>query len=263
MALPSSGQISFDQIRVEYGNNPGQISLSQYYIGGGRVPDNANITKNTKGLFIPKQTVPTIFPQISFEDFLGTGDVGNTIREYTLNDTYTFIVPSNVNKIEAVAIGAGGGGAGALITISRFNSRTIEAGGGGGAYDITIVPVTPGSRLIIKVGKGGLPGWTNNSNRTSIAGENGTESSVLPAILPSVPGGDGGRVNFPSTSPWVSLPGRGGQLTGTTSGNDAVGGTGGAAGSLSFGRNTGRGGDGSGSQNSTTQGNDGYVRIRY
>lgn len=40
MALPSSGPISFEDIQAEFGGtNP--ISLSEYYRGGGRVPDTA------------------------------------------------------------------------------------------------------------------------------------------------------------------------------------------------------------------------------
>lgn len=62
MALPSSGTITIDQIRTEFGGST-PVSISQYYRGGGLVPD---VTVNN--------SVP-ISGTISFSNFWGASNV--------------------------------------------------------------------------------------------------------------------------------------------------------------------------------------------
>ena len=109
------------------------------------------------------------------QEFLTSGGV----------NTFTFVVPTGVNKLGVELYGAGGGGA--KITC------TGEGGGGGGAYTSTILAVQDGQSLTIIVGAGGTAGTP--------AGGNGGDTEVLDAnnsVLAVGHGGNGGQPNLPS-----------------------------------------------------------------
>jgi hypothetical protein len=73
---------------------------------------------------------------------------------YTTAGTYSFVVPSGVTSIAAVAVGGGGGGGG-----SPGGSGQSSGGGGGGALVWgNSIPVTPGETLTVVVGAGGAGG---------------------------------------------------------------------------------------------------------
>ena len=109
------------------------------------------------------------------QEFLASGAV----------NTFTFIVPTGVNRLSVELYGAGGGGA--RVTC------TGEGGGGGGAYTSTILAVQQGQSLTIVVGAGGSAGTP--------AGGNGGDTEVLDpnnTVLAVAHGGNGGQPNLPS-----------------------------------------------------------------
>lgn len=61
---------------------------------------------------------------------------------YTTPGTFTFIVPSGVHKLSAIAVGAGGAG---------HYSWSNSGGGGGGLAWANNIPVTPGQQITITV----------------------------------------------------------------------------------------------------------------
>lgn len=281
MALPTTGQISFEQIRAEFGGS-GESALNQYYRGGTRVPNNTTIARNSRGLLVPDSGT------ISFEDFLGTGDVGNNTQDYTTpnpNPTrYIWTVPSNVYKIEVIAIGGGGGGAGVSYFVNTISLRGNGAGGGGGQYVKRVYNVTPGGRVEIFVGAGGIRGTSNNrfQNPQAIAGGRGgdTEVSVIGVGSLFATGGGGGSCNWATVgtgNPTASYGVGGDYNFGNPPPDERVNGNnarapgpndsgysyGAAAGSTAFGANIGRGGNGHSNLSLTSAGFAGFVRIRY
>ena len=102
-------------------------------------------------------------------------------QEFPSPGTYSFIVPTAVTSISAVAIGGGGGGA----------SDVNDGGGGGGAglqYRNDIA-VTPGETLTVVVGSGGAPGVNAATGGSSGVYRSGTQ-------LVYATGGSGARSQF-------------------------------------------------------------------
>ena len=99
---------------------------------------------------------------------------------------FNFVVPANVYRVSALAIGAGGGGGG-------WSSASDEAsgGGGGGALSYATFAVTPGETLTINVGAAGAAGGGQNR------GSAGTTSSVQRAGTNLVAAGGGGGGGSP------------------------------------------------------------------
>ena len=94
MALPTSGTISLEEIKDEFGGDP-QDGLTEYYRGGGRVPDTSN-----------NSSVPTS-GTIKLTDFYGAGNLlaetiaymdevasqGGTIRDVgQVNDVMSYLL---------------------------------------------------------------------------------------------------------------------------------------------------------------------------
>lgn len=146
---------------------------------------------------------------------------------FTTPGTYTFIVPTGVTSISAVAIGGGGGGGrGARYTsISDPNSisaysptpgslaSNFYSGAGGGLAYKNSISVTPGQSLTVVVGDGG-------DSSSSGPGTNGEDSYV-------------------QTSGAVKLVHAGGGATGSSNAGGTVlvgdgGGAGGAGGNWSY-----------------------------
>lgn len=76
MALPASGTMTVDMIRNEFGgSNP--FSISQYYRGGGRVPNSA-----------ANSNIPTS-GTISFSNFYGASNIDQTPDFITVQDMYS------------------------------------------------------------------------------------------------------------------------------------------------------------------------------
>ena len=82
---------------------------------------------------------------------------------FSASGSYSFVVPSGVYQVSAVAIGGGGGGAGG-ITQSGGDGG---GGGGGGALScVNNLVVTPGETLTVVVGAAGTAGTGGSSSRT-------------------------------------------------------------------------------------------------
>ena len=134
-----------------------------------------------------------------------TVPVGQT--EYIVPGTYSWLAPSNVTSVNAVAIGAGGGGA------AGFNTGTAVAqgGGGGGLGWKNNIPVIPGNTYTVTVGAGG-PGsaW----KQATAGGSSWFISSATVA-------GNGG-----GASTAIQVPSAGGTYVGTGGGNGGTNATG-------------------------------------
>lgn len=130
---------------------------------------------------------------------------------YIVSGTYTWVAPSGITNVSAVAVGAGGGGSGGLYAV----------GGGGGALTYkNNYSVTPGSGYTVIVGAGGAGGCAYSGQ-----GHDGGYSSVF-----GMTAGNGGK--------GCACLGYG--LGGTASGCYTAGYSGG------FGRRTGSSGGGRG-----------------
>jgi hypothetical protein len=163
--------------------------------------------------------------------------------------TYSFVVPTGVTSISAVAIGAGGGGQdGDAANIAR-------AGGGGGALAWSpSIDVTPGETLTLVVGQRGTP--------SSIAGNGGVTSISRggTTLLLADGGKGGGTVGSLGGSAASSIGqfrfsgGDGGTSSFLPVGNSGGGGTAGYAGNGGGNNNSGNGSGGAGGMggNATT-----------
>ncbi len=192
----------------------------------------------------------------------------------------TFVVPSGVTTI-AVTMNGGSGGN------SNYYGSTVYALGGLGGRVATVIPVTPGSTLTVKVGNAGadgnglsgyMGGWPTGGNGRFNFGSGGGGSSSLwlaTSVLAEA-GGGGGAGN----STTFGVGGAGGALgtagggfkTGATATLGSAGGGGGGWNAGAAGSTTSRGGTGgtsyvvSGSGTVLTAGANtgaGSVAIRY
>ena len=102
-------------------------------------------------------------------------------QEFPIPGTYSFLVPTSVTSISAVAIGGGGGGA--------ANTNDGGGGGGGGLQYRNDIPVTPGETLTVVVGSGGASGVNADSGSGSGIYRAGTQ-------LVYATGGAGARSQF-------------------------------------------------------------------
>lgn len=111
MPLPGSGAISLQDLRNEFGGS-GPISITDFYRGGGLVPNDE---------FCHNNTVPAN-GNIRLENFYKTTN-GNNYRTFT--STTTIDVPENVFRFQA---DIGGGGSGGVSV--RGTGRDCTGGGG-------------------------------------------------------------------------------------------------------------------------------------
>jgi len=119
-------------------------------------------------------------------------NAGSARFEYTTGGTYTFVVPSGIFQISAIAVGSGGGGA---------NSWAGSAGSGGGLAWVDNIQVQTGDSITVIVGSERPPG---NSGETSSVGSyfsatggqyNGSNSTMVGKPLAGTltpTGGNGG-----------------------------------------------------------------------
>jgi hypothetical protein len=218
MPLPNSGPLSLQDIQTEFGGtNP--ISINEYYAGGALVPAGSS------GINGPIPSSGTI----SINQFYGAGAVvpfGEAV--YTTQGTYTFVVPSGVSSISAVAVGATAG-----------TVRGVSTGGGALSYSNGI-PVTAGEGLTVQVGTGGITtifGVINQNVNPSFIARGGTtllladKSNFNPALAPGLASNGVGGVRY-----------SGG--TGRIDNSNFSGGTRGAGGAAGYAGNGGAGGIG-------------------
>jgi hypothetical protein len=105
--------------------------------------------------------------------------------EFTVPGTYSWVAPSFVPTVCAVAVGGGGGGLG---TASGGNG-----GGGGGLGWKNDIPVVDGTSYTVTVGSGGTS--TTNAATTTFGGDSWFNTTG------TVRGGGGGRANGLSKQP--------------------------------------------------------------
>lgn len=106
--------------------------------------------------------------------------------------SYSFVVPSGVYQVSAVAIGGGGGGAGG-ITQSGGDGG---GGGGGGALScVNNLVVTPGETLTVVVGTAGTAGTGGSSSRTGGGAGGDTYLRRGATNLLLAKGGSGGNLS--------------------------------------------------------------------
>jgi glycine rich protein len=121
---------------------------------------------------------------------------GNNKIVFSIPGSYNWTVPSNLNWIKYVIIGAGGAGSGG------FRNSSVNyggAGGGGGAFAfIQSIPVNPGDVIPIVVGAGGIANLTVPTGTNEVAGTSGGNSSIGTFLI--VPGGTAGSPNGGATN---------------------------------------------------------------
>ena len=106
-------------------------------------------------------------------------------QDFVIPGTHEFLVPKDVTTIDIVCIGGGGSGHGGYWDYYRFQRG---GGGSGGAYSyVESVKVTPGSKLKVVVGGGGIAPITSFKIKPGVAGAGGP---VFSSSLTSENGGD-------------------------------------------------------------------------
>ena len=122
----------------------------------------------------------------SFDDFESREFIGN--QGGLTDKVYSFIVPTGVTTISAVAIAGGGGGGDAA-------SGTDGVGGGGGLSYDTSLAVTPGETLTITVGHSGNGGLAPSDPPNSIGTGSPANNTTIKrgsTVLLQANGGTGG-----------------------------------------------------------------------
>lgn len=147
MVLQSSGEISLLDIQNEFGGDK-PIGMDEYY------------TDSSSGYTNGIIDIPSSDSSISLNVFYNKSKI--VVEEdfvYTTVGTYTFTVPSNVNKICVLCIGGGGGGG---------NTSNDGAGGaGGGLIWVNDIVVTTGETFTVTVGSGGTIGVNGGNSSFS------------------------------------------------------------------------------------------------
>jgi hypothetical protein len=168
-------------------------------------------------------------------------------QNYTVPGTYTFVVPSGVSSISAMAVGGGGTG---------DDGRSGDGGGGGGsggsAGYFNNLPVTPGQSITITVGAGGAVTSVKNTK----APDGAASLVTFGSFTMTAPGGIGGSpysaspgAAAPSGPSFVNTPG--GVTTGGFPGGSGGAGYDGGGGGGGAGGLAGAGGNGANSLSGT------------
>lgn len=123
MPLPTSGQLTWEMIRNEFGGgNP--VYIDQYYRGNGRVP---NIPENAG--------IPTSGP-IYLHQFYGARAQGQSPLSVTAPDIYVQ-VNSGTAQGTSVANGAGGAGGYTYTWVNSASGITMSSNGATAAFSAT------------------------------------------------------------------------------------------------------------------------------
>ncbi|MGL4630086.1 MAG: hypothetical protein ACRCVT_02675 [Leadbetterella sp.] len=152
---------------------------------------------------------------------------GTFYNSSTSHQNYTWTVPSGVTKIWVEAWGSGASGS--KTTFPKVTGNVgYYYGGSGGNYMSTIIPVTSGNVLDIKVGNGSDGSWTDISYSyitllsntilgTAIAGQSNFSLTANASLLQFVQGEyfPGGSFHFEERAPGIFQivvnPGNGGK----------------------------------------------------
>lgn len=226
MTLPSSGQISLNNVQSEFGgSNP--IGMNEYYRGGSYV-----------GNFASNNNIPTS-GTISLNNFYGGssfglsgGNIANGIAPGNGYVYHTFSSPGTLTvygsgSVEYLVVAGGGNG---------YSSWTGDAGGAGGAGGVRqgTTPIGPGSYSV-------TVGGANNPSNLAFPAPVGCTRGGPGGSTTGVPGGSGGG----GTGYNASRGGGGGTAgQGNSGGTGAHQGTGGGGGGKSGGGGVGPGGSG-------------------
>ena len=169
----------------------------------------------------------------------------------TLATGWSWTVPANVAKVEALVVGGGaGGGAG--------KANAYGGGGGGGFAASKTLSVAAGETLTVFVGRGGAGIALTNGGKSFTAGENGGESKIVNAAgtpLASAPGGGyGAAAGSSCQAPAAGGPGGGGGGGSSSVSAGVAGNPGGAGASGVKGAAGGAGGGATGDASGATPG---------
>jgi hypothetical protein len=211
MPLQSSGPISFDQIKAEFGGvNP--ISLSQYYSLAAGLPAGGSISfSNFYGrTFIVYETIDSSrgwSPKVNLANFINIYVVG-------AGGSGGHGWPDNVGATEGVASGAGGGAGGVAISriaASSAGSSSITIGGGGAGVrrtEIGAVNGNPGGASVFSgsglymIGNGGGGGQgreSSSSGNDSVSAAGGAGGTATGGNSLNLTGGSGGTASSSTT----------------------------------------------------------------
>jgi len=94
-------------------------------------------------------------------------------REFRTPGTYSFTLPSNVNRIRVTACGGGGGGGYGGNAGSAYGGGGGGGGSGGAFVFQTVYEVDPGATITVTVGRGGYPASNGSSTVISDESNNG------------------------------------------------------------------------------------------
>lgn len=223
MALPASGQLAISEIATEFSDSQPN-SMSEYYRGGGLVPDsagNSNVpesgaiaigdfynaaNRTALALTIASSTqnydvFTNASPSPSYS--AGTTDVTLTINPGVLvgsssTGTYAMLVPSGFNPGDTVTIvnngvvqGRGGGGG------AGRNGPGPGGGGGGGGNALYVNRPTTITNNGTFAGGGGGGGGGGGNNYTQPSGPPKSPSFTTTNL---VGGGGGGGAGYPGGS---------------------------------------------------------------
>lgn len=182
MTIKSSGPLSMAEIAAEFGGgNP--LYLSQFYRGGGRVPDiGQNGAISTGGSI----NIGMFYGTVLYVP--GSAALGNGTTRWT--------VPPSVHNLNVShLLGAGGGGAGSSDGGYTHNGPGGYGGNAGGHWSGNIA-VNPGDIIDFVIGYGGAGGTT--SCWIGYGGANGGGSAIYRngALVVSVGGGAGAPANI-------------------------------------------------------------------
>lgn len=183
--LPSSGELKFSDIAVEFGGSNNEVSLGDYRSRGGTVPAAGIIT----------------FP----DNFYSANGNNYSFKWQTrLTPTagnQTVTIPDGVYRVKIVGWGAGGGGSG-------------NVNGGGGGHGSAVFRVVPGEILKFYVGGGGSSA-SNIDPGAGGGGYTGVFIGSTPLIVVGAGAGAGGDGNNGNGG----YGGAGGGLVGQDGGN--------------------------------------------
>lgn len=175
MTIKSSGTLWLSEIRNEFGGSA-EYRLSQFYRGGGRVPDvsvNNNISTSGK---------------IAISMFYGASNYTPGSASYTAPGYYVFTVPAGVTTLNVDMVGGGASGRPGAIYSDSYNQWLQYAGNDGGASSL--------AGLVSAAG--GTTGATSVYNRYSVAAGAGGSVGGGAANQSNGDGGDGGSTAWGS-----------------------------------------------------------------
>lgn len=172
MALQTSGRITLQQIANEFGGGH-PLYLSQFYRGGGRVPNSSiNARIPTSG-------------RIALSDFYGAANYVPGNIAYTAPGNYVFTVPNGVTVLNVDMIGGGASGRPGALYSDSYDNWVQNPGNDGGASAlngiISAAGGTTGStsvyyRYNVFAGAGGSIGGGSANQSNGDGGDGGSSA---------------------------------------------------------------------------------------